>query len=316
MDEKPSFSFIIPIHNEVEVFNQLIDRLMMLDSKIEGICEFILIDDGSTDGSDQLIENVSLNNPLFKAIFLTRNFGHQKALSAGLDNVEGEYIMMVDADLQDPPEMFFEFYAKMKEGYDVVYGIRKKRKEGFLKRLAYKGYYQLLNRISNFKMPKDAGDFAMFNAAVARAINRNREEGRYLRGLRSWVGFKQMGIPYERDKRAAGEPSYTLKKLLTLALDGIMNFTTLPIKLLTAMGLSCIFLSIIYLFITLLRKYLYGDVPSGFTALLFMIILFGGFQLFSLGIIGEYIQRIFFQVKKRPLYLIKKTIKNSKIYYE
>lgn len=316
MEVSPEFSFVIPIYNEEKVFNQLVERLVALESKIDGVCEFILVDDGSIDNSPVLIEHLSLNNSSFKGLFLSRNFGHQKALSAGLDHAEGKYIMLIDADLQDPPEMFFDFYRKIMEGFDVVYGIRKKRKEGFLKKAAYKTYYRFLNQVSNFKMPKDSGDFAMFTASVAKAINSNREEGRYLRGLRSWVGFNQIGLEYEREKRAAGEPSYTFKKLLELAFNGIMNFTTLPIKVLTITGASFIGVSFIYLIVVILRKFIYNDVPSGFTALLFMIILFGGLQLLSLGIIGEYIQRIFFQVKNRPLYVIKKKIKNSKIYYE
>lgn len=216
--------------------------------------------------------------------------------------------MFLDADLQDPPELYFEFMQKINEGYDVVYGIRKKRKENFIKRISYNLFYKLLNRISNFPIPKDSGDFGIITRPVADAMNMHREDSRFLRGVRSWVGFKQFGLVYERQERKAGVPKYTFRKLLKLATDGIFNFTTLPITILITLGSISIISSLVYFTITLARKYFYEDVPIGFTALLFTIIFFGGLQLFFIGVIGEYIQRIFFQVKNRPLYVIKKRI--------
>lgn len=314
--KNPEVSFIIPMYNEVAVFALLIDRMNALASKMEETCEVILVDDGSNDGTSLLMESLAVKDSKYQCIFLSRNFGQQKALGAGLDLARGEYIMFLDADLQDPPELYFEFLQKIKQGYDVVYGVRKGRKEGVFKRGSYNLFYKFLNWISNYPIPKNAGDFGMITKRVAKAINLNKEENRFLRGIRSWVGFNQIGIDYERRARAAGYAKYSLNKLIKLGLDGIFNFTTIPVKVLTLFGVLCITSAGIYFVVTVVRKYVYQDVPTGFTALLFVVILFGGFQSLSLGIIGEYIQRIFFQVKQRPLYLVKKKIVNGVITYE
>lgn len=307
------FSFVVPLYNESEVFLKLIDRLSSLINQIDGLSEVVLVDDGSSDDTPIKMEKIAVEDKRFQCIFLSRNFGHQKALSAGLEMVRGEYIMVLDGDLQDPPELFFDFYDKIQEGFDVVYGIRIKRKEGFLKKMAYSSFYRILNSVSNYPIPKDSGDFALMTKRVVKAMTVASEESRYLRGLRSWVGFKQTGYIYERQGREEGYPKYTFIKLLKLASDGIFNFTTFPVKLLTMTGIACIFISTMYFIVTVLRKFIYNDVPLGFTALLFIIILFGGIQLFSLGVIGEYIQRIFFQVKQRPLYIISKKIIDGNI---
>lgn len=312
----PEVSFIIPMYNEEEVFPILIDRMNALIAQMQETCEVVLIDDGSNDQTSLLMEALAMRDTKYQCIFLSRNFGHQKALGAGLDFSRGEYIMFLDADLQDPPELYFKFLKRIKEGYDVVYGIREGRKEGFIKRASYNLFYRLLNRMSNYPIPKDSGDFGMITSQVAKAINLNREESRFLRGIRSWVGFNQIGVQYERQGRAAGNPKYLFSQLMKLALDGIFNFTTIPIKVLSIFGILCITASGLYFLVTLVRKYFYHDVPTGFTALLFVVILFGGFQFLSLGILGEYIQRIFFQVKQRPLYLIKKKIINGLKTYE
>lgn len=311
MHNRPAVSFIIPVYNEQEVFSSLIERMNALIEKIDESCEVVLIDDGSNDNTPELMQALALKDPKYQCIFLSRNFGHQKALSAGLDNAKGNLIMLLDADLQDPPELFFDFQEKIKEGYDIVYGVRRNRKESLLKRATYNFYYRLVNKISNYPIPKDSGDFGMITRKVLNAINLNREDNRYLRGIRSWVGFNQYGLEYDRHARAAGVTKYTLGKMFQLGMDGIFNYTTLPIKLLIIFGSVCIGGSLFYFGLTLFKKYMYGDVPTGFTALLFAVILFGGFQLLSLGIIGEYIQRIFFQVKERPLYIIKNKIVNG-----
>jgi polyisoprenyl-phosphate glycosyltransferase len=301
-------SFIIPLYNESEVFAELIKRMNNLILNIGQPCEVILVDDGSMDDTPFLIDELSRRDPKYQSLFLSRNFGQQNAISAGLDFARGEFVMFLDADLQDPPELYFEFMKKINDGYDVVYGIRKNRKENIFKRTCYNLFYKLLNRISNFPIPKDSGDFGLITRHVARAMNMHREDSRFLRGVRSWVGFKQIGIPYERQERQAGVPKYTFRKLLKLATDGIFNFTTLPITILIFLGSISILSSIIYFLVTIIRKYFFNDVPIGFTAILFTIIFFGGLQLFFIGVIGEYIQRIFFQVKYRPLYITKKRI--------
>ena len=307
----PKISFVIPVYNEEEVFDLLVQRLNELISKIESPCEVVLVDDGSVDSTPALIEDIAIKNSNYQAIFLTRNFGHQRALSAGLEHARGEMMMILDGDLQDPPELFFEFYEHIKNGYDVVYGVRRERKESTIKRFAYNTFYRILNKISNYPIPKDSGDFGMVTRRVVDNMNKMREESRFLRGIRSWVGYRQIGVPYERKERAAGTPKYSFKMLFKLAYDGIFNFSVFPIKVLTYLGVVCISTSLIYFLLTLVKRLFYESVPSGFTALLFMILLFGGVQLLSIGIIGEYVQRIFFQVKNRPLYLIKKKIING-----
>jgi dolichol-phosphate mannosyltransferase len=312
LSTKPKFSFIIPIYNEEAVLENLVKRMNALTARIGEPCQILLIDDGSTDQSPALIEQIALTNPNYDCVFFSRNFGHQRAVSAGLDLAQGEAVMILDGDLQDPPELFFDFYEKISNGYDVVYGVRKKRKEGFMKKAAYFLFYRLLKKISDHPIPLDSGDFCMINKKALKVLTKMREENRFLRGMRSWVGFRQIGLEYDRDKRAAGESKYSISQLFKLAHDGIFNFSVFPVKILTYMGVICLSASVIYFISTIIRKIVFDDVPLGFTATLFMIILFGGVQLISLGIIGEYVQRTFFQVKDRPLYIISRRIRNGK----
>jgi len=220
--------------------------------------------------------------------------------------------MVIDGDLQDPPELLSEFYSKFKEGYDVVYGIRKKRKESWLKKTAYNSFYRILKSISYIDLPLDTGDFSLISRRIIDVMNKMPEESRYIRGMRSWVGFKQIGLEYDREERFAGTSKYSLNMLFKLAYNGIFNFSEFPIKLITNLGLLSICISLIYFVQTIYKKLVYDNVPEGFAALLFAIILFGGVQLVSLGIIGEYVLRIFFQVKGRPLYVVKNKITNKK----
>lgn len=221
-------------------------------------------------------------------------------------------VFIIDGDLQDPPELLPTFLQKLKDGYDVVYGIRKKRKEGFLKRICYRLYYRLQNRFANISMPLDAGDFSLITKKIVLLINSLPEESRYIRGLRSWVGHKQAGIEYDRDERLDGKSKYNLSALFKLAFNGIFNFSELPVRFIVITGILSIGFSMVYLGITLFKKLVYGTVPEGFTALIFAIVLFSGVQLLSLGIIGQYVVRIFFQVKQRPLYIVRSRIINGK----
>lgn len=309
----PQVSIVIPLYNEQETFLHLIQRLNELIKKLPFSIEIVLVDDGSEDETAQLIESVALQDEKYKCIFLSRNHGHQLALTAGLANVGAtEAVMIIDADLQDPPELIETFYEKFKEGYDVVYAIRKKRKEGVIKKIAYWLYYRMLSSISYYKIPLDSGDFSFISRKMVEILNEMPEENRYLRGMRSWVGFKQIGIEYERDKRVAGKTKYSIRKLLRLAFTGIFNFSDFPIKFITYLGIFSVTLSVVYFFYTVIQKLFYDNVPKGFTAILFIILLLSGVQLISLGVIGQYIVRIFFQVKQRPLFIVKKKIINKK----
>jgi polyisoprenyl-phosphate glycosyltransferase len=315
MPQIPQISIVAPLYNEEESFPMLVKRLDALLNSSTLRIEVVLIDDGSRDSTAALMTAQALADARYHCVFLSRNHGHQLALTAGLAQAKGtEAIFVIDGDLQDPPELLGQFYEKLQEGYDVVYAVRKKRKESWLKRQAYNVFYRFLKSISYIDLPLDSGDFAMMSRRVANILNTMPEESRYLRGMRTWIGFKQIGIEYERDSRAAGESKYSLKQLFRLAYNGIFNFSEAPIKLVTYLGYITFFISFLY-FLTVLFKKIFdrGYVPVGFTATVFLIVLFAGVQLIALGIIGEYVLRIFFQVKNRPRYIIKHQIIDQKV---
>lgn len=276
-------------------------------------CETILVNDGSSDNTAALIEQICKQDDRFTGVLLSRNHGHQLAVTAGLAQIRGRKgAMVIDGDLQDPPELVNEFYGLLNGGYDVIYAIRKSRKERFFKKLAYKAYYRLQKKISNFNIPIDSGDFSMLSRRVVDRMNDMPEQSRYLRGMRAWVGFKQIGYEYDRDERHAGETKYSWKKLFELAFNGIFNFSDFPVRIITRLGLITIIFSLIYFAYNLFRRFFYDDVPPGFTATILAIILFSGVQLISLGLIGEYVLRIYNQVRNRPLFIIDKIIRDGK----
>ncbi len=310
----PNINVVIPMYNEEAVFAQLVDRLDKLLSNSSFSIEVILVDDGSTDQTPVLMRQLSLKDSRYKSIILSRNFGHQNALSAGLNEVEAEQaVFIIDADLQDPPELLDEFMSYREKGYDVVYAVRENRKENLFKRAAYRAFYRIMDKMSYIKIPIDSGDFSLISRRVVDTLNDMPEESRFLRGMRSWIGFRQIGLPYNRAERLAGESKYSLTKLFKLAFDGIFNFSEIPIKIITTSGLLVILSALVYLTYVVIKKVIFGNIPEGFTGLLFVTILFGGIQLVSLGLIGEYVLRIFFQVKNRPLYIIKERIRSEPI---
>ena len=309
----PNISIIIPLFNEEQVFNELQNRLIKLADKNEFIFEFIMVDDGSSDGTPQLMERLSLQDNRFKSIFLSRNFGHQIAVSAGMANVTNpDAIMIIDGDLQDPPELVSDFYNHIKAGYDVVYAIRKKRKELWIKKVAYWLFYRILNSISTINIPLDSGDFCMISKRVNDEIAQMPERSRFIRGMRTWVGFRQIGVDYERNARYAGKAKYGFKMLFKLAYDGIFNFSEVPLRLITKLGFLVVSLSIIYIIWVFVMMMMGNYVPRGFLSTIIAISLFSGVQLICLGVIGEYLSRIYDQVKGRPLFVIKKIIDGNK----
>ena len=219
--------------------------------------------------------------------------------------------MIIDGDLQDPPELINEFYNLLIDGYDVIYAIRKNRKESFFKKLAYSVYYRLQKKISSFNIPIDSGDFSMLSRRVVDTIVSMPEQSRYLRGMRAWVGYKQIGFEYDRDERYAGETKYSWSKLFELAFNGIFNFSDFPVKIITRLGFFTVLFSLIYFLYNIYRKIYYNDVPQGFTATILAIILFSGVQMISLGLIGEYVLRIYNQVRNRPLFVVDKIIQDG-----
>jgi dolichol-phosphate mannosyltransferase len=305
-------SILVPLYNEEEVFNSLILRLKNVISETSFVCSVYLINDGSYDKTYNLINEICAIDNRFIGIHLSKNFGHQYAVAAGLSVCDGtKGAMIIDGDLQDPPELIHQFYTLLEQGNDVIYAVRKNRKESFFKRLLYKLYYRLQKRISNFNIPIDSGDFSMISRRVINQLNEMPEKDLYYRGMRAWVGFKQVPYEYERDERLAGASKYSFKLLFNLAYKGIFNFSDFPIQFITRLGFFSVLISLLYFGYNLYRKLFYNDIPQGFTATILAIILFSGVQLISLGVIGQYLLRIFKQVQNRPLFIIDKIVKKD-----
>jgi glycosyltransferase involved in cell wall biosynthesis len=306
-------TIIVPLFNEEQVFDLLTSRLSNLIDHAKYKIEVILVDDGSFDNTLLLMNEFASKHAWCTSIGLSRNFGHQIAVSAGLSEVSEDCIavMIIDGDLQDPPELYSDFYKKIQDGYDVVYAVRQKRKESFVKKIAYWSFYRFLNSISSINIPLDSGDFCMISKRVVDELNRMPERSRFLRGMRTWVGFKQFGFEYEREARAAGKEKYNFRMLFKLAYDGIFNFSDVPLKLITKLGLFVILTSFTYIIFVLAMKLLGQTIPQGYISIIVAISLFSGVQLISLGIIGEYLTRIYNQVKERPLFIIKSKIRSK-----
>lgn len=305
-------SIVIPVFNEEENIPKLYERIVAASPTWDSPFEVILVDDGSTDRTLSLLRRRYQKDSRFKYISFSRNFGHQTAVSAGLRYTRGDVIAVMDADLQDPPEELYRFLNKWREGYQVIYGVRTKRKENIFKRSAYYIFYRILAWCSSIDIPLDSGDFCVMDRAVVDWLNAMPERNRFVRGLRSWIGYRQIGIPYERHRRLAGEVKYTFKKLLRLAFDGIINFSYRPLQISGTFGLLVCLLSFAGIVFFVLHRILdfkiFGyspqDVP-GFTSLILAVLFIGGVQLLTMGLFGEYLGRIFDEVKQRPLYIVK-----------
>ena len=307
--QPPLISIVVPLYNEERSFNKLIERLTNVLDSLNIPAQAVLVNDGSTDNTPYLMQLLSEKDKRFRSVLLSKNHGHQVAVSAGMYYANGaEAIMIMDGDLQDPPELVSDFYSKLREGYDVIYAIRKNRKENFLLKRAYWIYYRVQRMVSNYNIPIDSGDFCMISKRVRDVMVSMPEQSRYLRGMRSWIGFKQFGFEYERSERHAGKSKYSLKKLLQLAFNGIFNFTEFPIKLIYRLGFTSIIISILYMVYLSWKKIIGAPLPQGYFTLIFAISFFSGIQLISLGLIGEYVYRTYNQVRQRPLFIIDKVI--------
>ncbi len=309
MPEQVELTFVIPLYNEEEVFDVLIQRMRSTMETAIFPCEVILVDDGSSDGTREKIESLCSVDHRFRALLLSRNFGHQRAVSAGLDHVRGRYVGILDGDLQDPPEILLEFHRKIQQGYDLVYAVRKRRKENLLKRGCYWTFYRLLRCIANIDIPLDSGDFCLLSERVVREIQAMPEHHRFLRGMRSWVGFRQIGVPYNREHRAAGKSKYSISKLFLLALDGLLTFSEAPLRLATLTGLIVATLSFLWaLYVLVWRLFNDNSELQGFATIACGMFFLGGIQLICMGILGEYIARIHNEVKRRPVYIVDRCI--------
>lgn len=298
-------SIIIPVYNSANIFPELYKRLTDVLEKSVPNFEIIAVLDGCKDQSFEVISKFCNVDKRVKLVELSRNFGHQAAVSAGLHAASGNLVIVMDDDLEDPPEVLPQLIAKLNEGFDVVYGIRRQRKRSLVHRLLYKIYYRLLNLLVDIKMPCDVGDFCVMKNKIVRIVNAMPERNMYLRGLRSWSGFKQTGVEYERKDRYANKPGYNIWKYFALAFDAIFSFSYKPLKIVTRIGFIVAFLSLVFGARLLILK-LSGqvrDVP-GWVSLMLAVIFFAGLQLISIGVIGEYIARIYDEVKQRPKYII------------
>lgn len=295
----------IPIHNEQEVLPELLRRLFaVLDTIPGGPHEVVFVDDGSTDGSRDLVTAAARRDPRIKLVAFSRNFGHQAALGAALDYVTGDAVILMDGDLQDEPEIIPELVRLHLEGADVVYTRRASRKEGLFLRLAYKLYYRIVASVAEVPLPLDSGDFSLMGARVVTALRRMPERQRYLRGLRAWVGFRQVGLDVHRGARAGGRAKYTTWRLIQLALDGILSFSIVPLRAATLAGLAAIVLAAAFSLYAVYVRVVVGTVPAGFTASLLIMTFLAGVELLFLGIIGEYLGRIYTEMKGRPQYVV------------
>lgn len=297
-------SIVIPIYNEAEVLPALTQRITSAFDSLPNTVEVLLIDDGSDGTTKRSLSEIANQDSRFKVITLSRNFGHQQAISAGLNLSKGDAVAIMDGDLQDPPELLPRFLEIHNEGHDIVYGVRKNRKESWWLRGSYHFFYRMLARLSNLDIPLDTGDFAILSRRVVDLINSMPETHRYMRGLRAYVGFNSIAVPYERQPRAAGRPKFTLAQLFNLASDGVFMFSSLPLRIATVVGVVVAVVSIFYgIYLTGWRIFSDDDIP-GFATLAVGMFFLGGVQLICIGILGEYIARIHGEVKGRPGYIV------------
>lgn len=308
-------SVVIPMYNEEEVANKSYTRIKeILENLKQYEYEIIFIDDGSKDTTLNILQEIAKENERVKVISFSRNFGHQAAVTAGIKEVTGDAIVIIDADLQDPPELIPQMLELWEDGNEVIYGKRKKRKgESAFKLVTAKMFYKTLNALSDVEIPKDTGDFRLVDRKVVDTINSLPEHNKFLRGLFSWVGYKQIPFQYERKERFAGKTKYPLKKMLKLASDGIISFSTKPLKIVGGLGILSIVISFILLIYALI-SYIFklNNLSAGWTSLMLGITFFAGVQLLSLWIMSEYIARIYDESKNRPQYIIEKKINIEK----
>jgi dolichol-phosphate mannosyltransferase len=305
-----SISIIIPIFNEEDIIHELVKRLLLVKSKFNDLnVQFIIVDDGSTDHSLQILFSYAKKYSFFKILSFSRNFGHQIAITAGIDYCSSDWVAIIDGDLQDPPELIFDMYLLAKQGFDVVYGRRKQRYgESLFKRCTAKLFYKTLNYLCDVSIPQDTGDFRLVSKRVIDVLKGLRERHRFVRGMIPWLGFSSVEFFYNRDPRFAGVTKYSMVKMIRFAMDAIFSFSSKPLTLATRLGSAIILLGSIWgIYALYLRLFTNTPVP-GFTAILLAIVIFSGIQIFILGIIGEYVARIFEESKQRPLYIIQSAI--------
>ncbi|MDQ2864827.1 MAG: glycosyltransferase family 2 protein [Candidatus Eremiobacteraeota bacterium] len=310
-EARPTLSIVVPLYNEEDNVAPLLERISDIVARLDNVAsyEIVLVNDGSTDGTLAKLRRELDRRPNIILVNLSRNFGHQLAATAGMDIAQGEAVVLMDGDLQDPPELIAGFMDKWRDGFDVVYAVRRTRKgESAFKLLTARIFYRTIKRLTKVSIPVDTGDFRLMSRRVVEALKRTPERHRFLRGLVSWVGYNQVGVEYDRDERRAGVTKYPLPKMIRFAIDGITSFSDVPLRFASYLGFVSSAIAFVYALVVIGFKFLSLNPPAytkGWASTIVAVLFLGGVQLISLGILGEYIGRIYDEVKGRPLYLIK-----------
>jgi dolichol-phosphate mannosyltransferase len=307
-------SIVLPVYNEEAVLPESYRRLSAMRATFASYeleYELVFVNDGSRDGSAEMLDALAATDPRTRVVHLARNFGHQAAITAGIELARGDVVAVMDCDLQDPPEVLPDFLERWREGYDVIFAIRQARKEWLGKRAAYWVFYRLLSAISELDIPLDSGDFCVMDRSAVNLLNGLPERQRFVRGLRSWVGLRQTGVAYQREARFAGTPKYTFKSLLKLALDGLVSFSSVPLRLITRFGLLSGLAAMLLTIWVLIGALTTTATPPGWASLGIIVLVMGAIQLVSLGVLGEYLSRVFLEVKARPTYLVARIVESS-----
>jgi glycosyltransferase involved in cell wall biosynthesis len=301
-------SVVVPIYNEEETLETLYERLTKVLNGLEETWEVLFVNDGSSDRSEEILRDFHARDPRLKVLSFSRNFGHQVAVTCGLDHSKGRAVIVMDGDLQDPPEVLPDLIKRWRDGFEVVYAVRHQRKENVVLRAAYRTFYWLLNRVSYLDIPLDSGDFSLMDRRVVDLLCQMPERNRFVRGLRTWTGFRQTGYEYEREARFAGHSKYDLGKLFALAFDGLVSYSYVPLRLVSNVGLLVSLTALAYMGY-LIVAYTFGDQTiQGWVSTVVIMLFLGGIQLLSLGVIGEYVGRIFDEVKRRPRYIVREVL--------
>jgi polyisoprenyl-phosphate glycosyltransferase len=301
----PTYSVVVPVHNEQEALPELQRRLTAVFGELDGDVEVIFVDDGSTDLSYLMMLEFHRADPHFKVAQLSRNFGHQLAISAGIDLARGDAVIVMDSDLQHPPEVIPEFAARWRDGYEVVYGVMVDRPEGWFKRMTARGYYRVLRKFSSIEIPAAAGDFRLADRRVIDAFRAMPEQNRFVRGMFAWLGFRQIGVSYDVPPRHGGTSKYTVQRMVRLATDGLLSFSTKPLRLVLDIGFVVSIMAFLFGIGTLISKFFGAFLVPGWLTIVLVTSFIGGIQLIVIGVVGEYVGRIYDEVKARPLYLVR-----------
>ncbi|SFO94416.1 dolichol-phosphate mannosyltransferase [Geodermatophilus dictyosporus] len=307
-------SYVLPVYNEAGGIQTFQDRLLAASQTRPDLdFEFIYVNDGSRDGSLQILERIAESCPLVRVVDLSRNFGHQMAITAGLDHARGDAVIVMDTDLQDPPEVSMELIAAWESGAQIVYAQRRSRKDTPMKRFTAHAYYRLLHRFADVDIPVDTGDFRLMDRATTDVLRAHRERNRFVRGLVASLGYKQVAVPFDRDERTSGQTNYPMSKMLRLAADGVTSFSTVPLKMITRLGVATVVLALLGIVYAIGLRLFFPDVSvPGWTLLMIMVLFLGGVQMLSLGVIGSYVGRIYTEVQGRPLYMVQKVVEHDR----